>query len=92
MHKPLTDDQLANVRNCAAELAFQEWDETERADLDAAIARLEFLERKLRCAEDYLVPALLRYADTEYNSRTDADSTIQWRADKALQAYNDVTE
>ena len=55
-------------------------------------ARLDVLKRKIRAAEDYLVPALLRYADTEYNSRTDADATIQWRADKALQAYNDVTE
>jgi hypothetical protein len=51
MSKPLTDDQLANVRQCTAYLAFEEYDENERADLDAALARLDFLERKLIVAD-----------------------------------------
>lgn len=92
MNKPLTDDQLANVRNCAAELAFQEWDETERADLDAALARLDFLERKLKAVDNHLVSALLSFGDGEYNSRTLSDYSIQARANDALEAYNDITE
>jgi hypothetical protein len=51
MSKPLTDDQLANVRQCTAYLAFEECDENERADLDAALARLDFLERKIIAAD-----------------------------------------
>lgn len=86
MSKPLTEHQRRILDNCVPD------DQNLSLALVAALDRLEFLERKLRCAEDYLVPALLRYANTEYNSRTDADATIQWRADKALQAYNDVTE
>jgi len=54
MSKPLTDDQLANVRQCTAYLAFEEYDENERADLDAALARLEFLERKVAAANELM--------------------------------------
>lgn len=51
MSKPLTDDQLANVRQCTIYLAYEEYDDRERADLDAALARLDFLERKLIVAD-----------------------------------------
>ena len=45
-------------------------------------ARLDVLKRKIRAAEDYLVPALMWYADGPQHQR----------ADMALQAYNDVTQ
>lgn len=64
MSKPLTDDQLANVRQCTAYLAFEEYDENERADLDAALARLDYLERKLQAA-DVLALEVRVYVDAD---------------------------
>ncbi len=92
MSKPLTDDQLANVRQCTIYLAYEEYDDRERADLDAALARLDFLERKLKAVDNHLVSALLSFAHGEYNSPTLSDYTIQGRAIDALEAYNDITE
>ena len=64
MSKPLTDDQLANVRQCTAYLAFEECDENERADLDAALARLDYLERKVQAA-DALALEVRVYVDAD---------------------------
>jgi hypothetical protein len=75
MSKPLTDDQLANVRQCTIYLAYEEYDERERADLDAALARLDFLERKLkadsRTRSDGSIQAIADSALQAYNDITE---------------------
>ena len=90
MSKPLTDDQLANVRNCAAELAFQEWDETERADLDAALARLDFLERKLIAAEQLARRLAASNRLMAGNSKTH-DASLDLNR-QAIDVYDEMTE
>ena len=90
MSEPLTDDQLANVRNCAAELAFQEWDETERADLDAAITRLDFLERKLIAAEK--LARRLAFSTCVMAGISKAHDAQNVLNRQAIDDYDDVTE
>ena len=90
MSKPLTDDQLANVRNCAHELAFQEWDETERADLDAAITRLDFLERKLIAAEQLARRLAASNCLMAGNSKIH-DASINLNR-QAIDIYDEMTE
>lgn len=85
MSKALTDPQstvLHNLYNRLMDDASSFTALVAANDLCDALERIYFLERKLRCAEDYLVPALMWYADGPQHQR----------ADMALQAYNDVTE
>lgn len=44
MSKPLTEEQIHIVRGCA-------WDTDEAGTVDLALARLDFLERKVQAAD-----------------------------------------
>jgi hypothetical protein len=95
MSKPLTDHQSTVLHNLYNRLMNDTASFTALVaanDLDAALARLDFLERKLKAVDNHLVSALLSFADGEYNSSTLSDHSIQSRAIDALEAYNDITE